>query len=411
MPTIYVSKTGDDSNGGYPAAVVLADGGSVDAGTPTVITCATGWGTTAIGDLLLWGVGTYNERRRVTALAVGGDSTKIQVSAACTVGGGAFEVGGSLLTIDAAMNAVNALQSAPNSIAGPWTIEVGAGTYAETATIDVAGTTGAVNILKAASGATVVIDGESARANAVASGVAGSQYWRIEGIDATRTTDYAFSFASKNELLLVDCSAYSGAKGLVGGTGVHAYGLDLYSLTSTPLFVDGDCLFADLAIYGCTLVGNLGYGTYRTTFINSYIRAAAASQNLFRGGGNSSTYINCVADGAGYATTKGFYVATGAAACVNCIAVRCADGFYDTAVDQKFLAKNCCTYGNTAAYTNVANEGGVTSDPLFFGQDDTPPDYRLKISSPARAAGLNGFDIGCIQGTYTLPVFGGLVVR
>lgn len=135
-----------DLNGGGPrlgtndAPIYTTANATVAGGALTTVVdnTANNWAGVLVDDFLCWDTGGVKEIRRVSALAPGGDATKITIASAATAGANkTCNVGGAFATVDFAASTIT---SGTTNAAGNYPrCNIKVGTYNEQVTIDNSG--------------------------------------------------------------------------------------------------------------------------------------------------------------------------------------------------------------------------------------------------------------------------------
>ncbi len=313
-------------------------------------------------------------------------------------------------TIDAAMNDVTTRG------AGPHTYLVTAGPYAESPTIDTAGTATAPITFQGddASGGSGVgaVEVITIDATSITNGLTGpgsnfDLFYVFKNFIFDNADNHGVSLGSNDVVTFKNCTfSNNGNKGVLGrqsfsfercsSTGNSGIGFDMGSVS-----------FA----VGCVASGNTrGFiltagGIAHCLCFNNTEEAFEFTSNT-----NSIRFIvNCTVDGNGDASDSGIEMAGlithGVVA--NCIIYDCLVGLtMGQNVGELHISMNNLLNANGTRYNNAATfTGEVTDAPLFTTEGS---DYSLQSGSPAKAA---GFDAGELIGDGTSYVDIGAIQR
>ncbi len=137
-----------DLNGGGPrlgandAPIAVCTDATIAGGALTTIVdnTAGNWAGVAVDDFLCWDTAGVKEMRRVSALAPGGDATKITIASAATAGANKdVHIGGAWTTVDFMMSTVTKDTVNAALVSPRGNIKYSATAYSEQATVDNAG--------------------------------------------------------------------------------------------------------------------------------------------------------------------------------------------------------------------------------------------------------------------------------
>lgn len=207
------------------------------------------------------------------------------------------------------------------------------------------------------------------------------------------STEYGFTVG--NSCAFHGCAVYGCEVGIKGNDDLRVYGSYAQDCDDG---IDG---WTNSIIQFCSVDNCSGDGIKSASGVVSFctISGVATGVNFFYSSGNQAV-LNCTIDGLGAAGTKGVVAYSPDAMVVNNIIYDVATGIQGM-TDYGTLRP---TYHNLievasggTAYSNWSGAvDDLTGDPEFY--DDTIGDYRLRPSSPARAAAEPAWmDIGAHQ--------------